>query len=222
MGAILIVPLSDPTRLADPNRFQDTHLILFIYHFIKFSFSKMSQPESPARPEWQIRTRARFTLTFSFILSKNLFMSFHFRVFNYAEAFSNGSPINIFSYKIHLQNGVSCLYIMIYKTLVQSSTLLFTKYPMLKKEMTCIRRGIYLYAATYSMTLRFLILSSFLFTRNLLIDKNYALSIFMLSGSIKFYSNFQFNMTCIYHKTMPFISNNTHAFTFTCFHFTTH
>ena len=25
-------------------------------------------------------------------------MSFHFRVFNYAEAFSNGRPINIFSY----------------------------------------------------------------------------------------------------------------------------
>ena len=62
------------------------------------------------------------------------------------------------------------------------------------------------------MTLRFLILPSFLFTRNLRIDKNYALSIFMLSGSIQFYSNFQFNMTCIYHKTMPFISNYTHAY----------
>ena len=64
------------------------------------------------------------------------------------------------------------------------------------------------------MTLRFLILSSFLFTRNLRIDKNYTLSIFMLSGSIQFYSNFQFNMTCIYHKTMPFISNYTHAYSF--------
>ena len=57
------------------------------------------------------------------------------------------------------------------------------------------------------MTLHFLILPSFLFTRNLHIDKNFTLSIFMLSGSIQFYSNFQFNMTCIYHKTMPFISN---------------
>ena len=64
------------------------------------------------------------------------------------------------------------------------------------------------------MTLRFMILSSFLFTRNLRIDKNYTLSIFMLSGSIQFYSNFQFNMTCIYHKTMPFISNYTHAYSF--------
>ena len=149
-------------------------------------------------------------------------MSFHFRVFNYAEAFLNGRPINIYSYKICLQNGVSCLYKMIYKTLVQSSTLFFTKYPMLKKEMICIWWGIYLYATTLSMTLRFLILASFLFTRNLHIDKNYTLSIFMLSGSIQFYSNFQFNMTCIYHKTMPFISNDTHAFTFTCFHFTNH
>ena len=60
----------------------------------------------------------------------------------------------------------------------------------------------------------FLILSSFLFTRNLSIDKNYTLSIFMLSGSIQLYFNFQFNMTCIYHKTMPFISNYTHAYSF--------
>ena len=103
---------------------------------------------------------------------------------------------------------------MIYKTLVQSSTLLFTKYPMFKKEMICIWRGIYLYATTCFMTLCFLILSSFLFTRNLRIDKNYTLSIFMLSGSKKLYSKFQFNMTCIYHKTMPFISSYTHAYSF--------
>ena len=38
-------------------------------------------------------------------------------------------------------------------------------------------------------------LAFFLFTRNLRIDKNYTLSIFMLSGSIQFYSNFQVNMT---------------------------
>ena len=64
------------------------------------------------------------------------------------------------------------------------------------------------------MTLCCLILSSFLFTRNLRIDKNYTLSIFMLSGSIQLYSNFQFSTTCIYHKTMPFISNYTHAYSF--------
>ena len=66
------------------------------------------------------------------------------------------------------------------------------------------------------MTLRFLILPSFLFTRNLHIDKNYTLSIFMLSGSIRFYSNFQFNMTCIYHKTMPFFF---FIKLYSCFHF---
>ena len=64
------------------------------------------------------------------------------------------------------------------------------------------------------MTLRFFILPSFLFTRNLRIDKNYTLSIFMLSGSIQLYFNFQFNATCIYHKTMSFISNYTHAYSF--------
>ena len=64
------------------------------------------------------------------------------------------------------------------------------------------------------MIMLFLILPSFLFTQNIRIDKNYTLSIFMLSGSIQFYSNFQFNTTCIYHKTMPFISNYTHAYSF--------
>ena len=59
-------------------------------------------------------------------------MSFRFRVFNYAEAFSNGRPINIYSFTIHLQNDISCLYKMIHKTIVQSLTLLFAKYHMFK------------------------------------------------------------------------------------------
>ena len=57
-------------------------------------------------------------------------------------------------------------------------------------------------------------LTFFQFTRNLHIDKNYTLSIFMLSGSIQFYFNFQFDMTSIYHKIMPFISNYTYAYSF--------
>ena len=61
-------------------------------------------------------------------------MSFHFRVFNYAEVVSNGRPINIYFYTIRLQNDVSCLYKMIYKTIVQKLTLLFTKYHTLKKN----------------------------------------------------------------------------------------
>ena len=36
-------------------------------------------------------------------------------------------------------------------------------------------------------------------TRNLCIDKNYTLSIFMFSGSIQFYFNVQFNLACILH-----------------------
>ena len=61
-------------------------------------------------------------------------MSFPFRVFNYVEAFSNGRPTNIYSYTIRLQNGISCLYKMIHKTIVQSLTLLFAKYHMLKRN----------------------------------------------------------------------------------------
>ena len=54
-------------------------------------------------------------------------MSFYFIVFNYVKAVSNGRPINIYFYTIHLQNDVSCLYKMIYKTIVQRLTILFTK-----------------------------------------------------------------------------------------------
>ena len=63
-----------------------------------------------------------------------LFMSFHFRVFNYAEAVSNGRPINNYFYAIRLPNGIPCLYKMIYKTLFQILTLLFTKYHMFKRN----------------------------------------------------------------------------------------
>ena len=65
----------------------------------------------------------RFHLSYQNIL----FMSFRFRVFNYAEVVSNGRPMNIYFYTIRLQKGVSCLYKMIYKTIVQRLTLLFTK-----------------------------------------------------------------------------------------------
>ena len=37
----IVTPLSGLTQLADPNWFRDARLILFIYIFIKFSFSKM-------------------------------------------------------------------------------------------------------------------------------------------------------------------------------------
>ena len=37
----------------------------FSYHFIKFSFSKVSRSESPTRPERRIRIGALFTPTFS-------------------------------------------------------------------------------------------------------------------------------------------------------------
>ena len=61
-------------------------------------------------------------------------MSFHFRVFNYAKEFSNGRPINLYSYTIRLQNDLFCLYKMIHKTTVQSLTILFAKYHMFKRN----------------------------------------------------------------------------------------
>ena len=45
----------------------------FCYRFIKFSFSKVSRPESPTRPAWRIQAGAWFTPTFSIIISKHFF-----------------------------------------------------------------------------------------------------------------------------------------------------
>ena len=67
---------------------------------------------------------------------------------------------------------------------------------MFKKEIICmagyvlIRRNLF-----YDSALNDLV--SFLSTRNLRIDKNYTLNIFMLSGSIQFYFNNQFNLACV-------------------------
>ena len=57
-----------------------------------------------------------------------------FYSFKYTEAVSNGRPINIYFYTIRLQNGVPCLYKMIYKTIVKRLTLLFTKCHTFKKN----------------------------------------------------------------------------------------
>ena len=48
---LVAAPEPGATRLASPNLNPgDAHLILFIFCVIKFSFSKVSRPESPARP----------------------------------------------------------------------------------------------------------------------------------------------------------------------------
>ena len=138
-------------------------------------------------------------------------MSFRFKVFNYTKTFQMVGPKTF-----TLIQFVTKWRIMPLQNDIQNNSSEFNsfvhKMSHVQKEMICIRRGMYLFATTFYMTLRFLILPSFLFTRNLRIDKNYTLSIFMLSGFRQLYSNFQFNTTCIYHKTMSFISNYTHAY----------
>ena len=67
---------SGPQARSDPNgEFEpkpgDARFISFIFIVINFFFSKMSRPESPARPEWRIQIGARFTPTFSIIFSKH-------------------------------------------------------------------------------------------------------------------------------------------------------
>ena len=119
-----VAPLSGPIRLADSNRIRDARLILFVYFlfvcccccFLLFYFCKSVATRIPGPTRRADSNRSlvysdRFHLSYQNIL----FMSFHFRVFNYTETFSNSRPINIYSYTIRLQNGVSCFYKMIYK-----------------------------------------------------------------------------------------------------------
>ena len=85
---------------------------------------------------------------------------------------------------------------MIYKTLFQRLTLLFTKYHMFKRNDMHMTRdgggggGYILIRRNFLYDSTLLDLAFFPVTRNPRIDKNYMLSIFMLSGSIQFYSNF--------------------------------
>ena len=100
--ACVTTPEPDPTRLglADPNRNPgDARLILFFYlhfYFVFFFFQKCRDPN----PRLDLKGRSEpepglLRHFFLFILSKHLLMSFCFKVFNFAEAFSNGRPINI-------------------------------------------------------------------------------------------------------------------------------
>ena len=126
-----VAPLFGPTRLADPNWFRDSHLILFIYlFFLKSVATRIPGPTRMTDPNRSPIYFDRFHLSYQNIL----FMLFHFRVFNYTKAVSNGRPINIYFYTIRLQNGISCLYKMIYKTIVKRLTLLFTKCHTFKKN----------------------------------------------------------------------------------------
>ena len=80
----------DPIGESEPKPRGCSILFLFIFCVIQFSFSKVSRPESPARPEWRIRTGARFTPTFSFILTKRFIMSFRCGSgFSFERAYNN-------------------------------------------------------------------------------------------------------------------------------------
>ena len=78
----------DPVGESEPKP-QGRPFNSFIFHFIKFYFSKVSQPESLAQPEWQVRTGARFTPTFLFILLKRLI-----NLFSCGSGFSFGQAHN--------------------------------------------------------------------------------------------------------------------------------
>ena len=92
-GSPFVAPLSGPTRLADLNQIWDARLILFVYFsFVCFLFQKCLDPNPRSDPNGGSEPELSLFRPFSFILSKHLFMSFHFRIFNYAEAFQMVGP----------------------------------------------------------------------------------------------------------------------------------
>ena len=101
----------------------------FSYLFIKFSFSKVSRPESLTRPDWRIQAGARFTPIFSIIFSKHFVWFFKIFVFisvatripdSTRLADPSRSPVysDIFNYLIK----TFCLYYSILDFLIRGST----------------------------------------------------------------------------------------------------
>ena len=131
---VVIAPLSGPTRLVNPNQIWDACLI-FVFTFYLFVFFLSVVTRIPRSTLMVDPNRSPvYSDIFHLSYQNILFMSFHFSVFSYAKAVLNVRPINIYFYTISLQNGLSCLYKMIYKTLFQRFTILFTKYHMFKRN----------------------------------------------------------------------------------------
>ena len=110
---------------------------IFFYMLLSFLFQKCRDPNPWLDLKGGSKQEPGLLRCFHFILSKHFFMSFRFKVFNYAEAFSNGRPINIYI----SQNEITMKAFYAFflndiqnKTLIQSSTILFTKYPMFKRK----------------------------------------------------------------------------------------
>ena len=71
---MVVVPLSGPTQLVDPNRLWDAHIILFI----KFSFQKCRDPNPWPDPNGESEPELGLLRLFSFILSKHFIYVIYF------------------------------------------------------------------------------------------------------------------------------------------------
>ena len=130
--AITVAPLFGPTRLASPNWIRVTRLIIFI--FIFFQKCRDPNPRSDLTRMTNSNRSPVYSDRFHLSYQKHFIYVISFSSFQLRGSISHGTPTNIYFYTIRLQNGVSCLYKMIYKIIVQRLTLLFTKCHTFKKN----------------------------------------------------------------------------------------
>ena len=140
---------------------------------LNFLFQKCHNPNPRLDPKGGSEPEPGLLRRFQLCYQNIFFMLFLFRFLICAEAFSKDRLTNIYISQnaITMKAFYAFSNVIQNKTLIRSSTILCTKYAMFKKKMICAWQGMYLYTATCFMTLRFAILSSFLSTRNLRIDK---------------------------------------------------
>ena len=71
-----VAPLSNPTRLADPNRFRDACLIIFIYILLNILFQKCRFPNPLPDPNSGSELEPNLLRPFSFIISKHFYLCY--------------------------------------------------------------------------------------------------------------------------------------------------
>ena len=126
----------------------------FYSHFISISFSKMSRPKSLAQLEGQIRNRAQFTPTFSFILS-NIYLCYIILGFRLrGSIFKWEAHKHLHFTKCNYNEGILCLFTRYTKQNINS------KFNYFVHKICHIQKRNDMHMAGYTLILRNLLYDS--------------------------------------------------------------